>query len=153
MLDLVRNECGVNTDLINFIVVDCKDVKGFEAVASGEKVNYEEVEPGVVAKAEEALAAHSKARAFLLECTQLPAYSDAIRAATGLPVWDAITNCDFFLAGYQQSQRFEKKDKLKSATRCKATTSTQLTCPSYPCKQCQRSYLISRFKKMTSVMN
>ena len=108
MLELVRNECGVNTDLINFIIVDCQDVEGFEAVASGEKVNYEQVEPGVVAKAEEALAAHSQARAFLLECTQLPAYSDAIRTATGLPVWDAITNCDFFLAGYQSSPRFEK---------------------------------------------
>ena len=34
---------------------------------------------------------HPTLRAFLLECSEMPPYADAIRAATGLPVYDAIT--------------------------------------------------------------
>lgn len=38
-------------------------------------------------------------RAILLECTELPPYADALRYATGLPVYDAITTADSFVDG------------------------------------------------------
>lgn len=60
----------------------------------------------MVAAAKKALEMYPDARAFLLECTELPPYSDAIRASTGLPVFDAITNCNFFIAGRQDNPRF-----------------------------------------------
>ena len=41
-----------------------------------------------------------------MECTELPPYSDAVRYATGLPVWDAITSCNAFIAGVQDNPRF-----------------------------------------------
>lgn len=67
------------------------------------------VEPGIVAKAKAALEEFPQARAFLLECTELPPYADAIRCATGLPVFDAITNCNFFMSGCLDNERFGKQ--------------------------------------------
>merc|ERR1719183_1512568 len=44
-------------------------------------------------------------RAILLECTELPPYADALRASTGLPVFDAITNCDYFIRSRMDNPR------------------------------------------------
>lgn len=64
----------------------------------------------MVALCVEALVKFPDARAFLFECTELPPYSDAVRHATGLPVYDAITNCDFFMSGNIDNVRFGKQD-------------------------------------------
>merc|ERR1719163_2345247 len=48
--------------------------------------------------------------AFIMECTELPPYSDALRAATGLPVWDAITGADFYISAYKDNPRFGLDD-------------------------------------------
>jgi len=53
-------------------------------------------------------------RAFLFECTELPPYSDAVRAATGMPVWDAITACSGFMAGFRDNVRFGKQNWQKA---------------------------------------
>jgi hypothetical protein len=90
--------------------VGCEDVEGFEAVALGEKVDTKKVEPGIVKKALATLKEHPEARAFLLECTELPPYSDAIRHATGIPVFDAITGCDFFISSCVDNARFGEND-------------------------------------------
>ena len=47
-------------------------------------------------------------RAILMECTELPPYSDAVRHATGLSVFDAITCCDFFISSCTDNVRFCK---------------------------------------------
>ena len=60
-------------------MVGCEDVDGFEAVALGEKVDTQKVEPGIVKKAQDALKKFPFSRAFLFECTELPPYSDAVR--------------------------------------------------------------------------
>lgn len=39
--------------------------------------------------------------AFVFECTNLPPYADAVRAATGLPVWDATTLLRWLHGGTQ----------------------------------------------------
>jgi len=57
----------------------------------------------MVAKAKKIKMQYPDLRAFLLECTELPPYADAIRAATRLPVYDAITCCNFFVAGRQDN--------------------------------------------------
>jgi hypothetical protein len=74
-------------------------VPGFEAVAVGGKVDTTKVSPGIVQKALDVIKQHPTIRAVLMECTELPPYSDAVRKATGLPVYDAITACDFFVSG------------------------------------------------------
>ena len=45
-----------------------------------------------------------------MECTELPPYSDAVRAATGLPVFDAITACNFFVGAFNDNPLFGKQD-------------------------------------------
>jgi Asp/Glu/hydantoin racemase len=45
----------------------------------------------VVAAAVALAEAHPEIAALVLECTNLPPYAAAIQAATGLPVWDAIS--------------------------------------------------------------
>jgi len=106
MRQLIKDDCGCDPEERRFIMVGCEDVPGFEAVAVGGKVDVEAVTPGMVAKAKECLRQNPKIRAFLMECTELPPYSDAIRAATRLPVYDAITCCNFFIEGEQDNKRF-----------------------------------------------
>ena len=52
----------------------------------------------------------SPIRAIVFECTELPPYSDAVRAATKLPVFDAITTCDFFVNSMRNNPRFGVDD-------------------------------------------
>ena len=61
---------------------------------------------GIVAKAQAVLQQHPEIRSILMECTELPPFSDAVRFATGLPVFDAITCCDFFMSGCMDNKRF-----------------------------------------------
>lgn len=107
MRDLIRDECGVDTQDKRYHIVGCEDVPHFgQAVANGDKVDTKKATPGIVKKAVEALEKHPKSRAFLLECTELPPYADAIRFHTGLPVYDAITACQFFISGHKDNKRF-----------------------------------------------
>ena len=130
MRDLIRDECGVDTQQQRYIVVGCQDVPHFDAVEKGEKVDVKAVTPGMEKKALEVIAANPNIRAILMECTELPPYSDALRAKLNLPVrarnscrhaqlflltprnysysqvYDAITACDFFMTGVQDNERF-----------------------------------------------
>jgi len=110
MRALIRDECGVDTEQQRYVFVGCQDVPGFEAVASGDKVDVGKVTPGIVAKCGGVLQKYPKIRAFLFECTELPPYSDAVRAAFGLPVYDSITCCNFFVSGLQDNKRFGIND-------------------------------------------
>merc|ERR1712113_454435 len=89
-----------------FVIVGCQDVPGFEAVAAGGKVDVKAVTPGMVKKAKDIIQQYPNIRAILMECTELPPYSDAIRMATGLPVYDAITACDYYISGKKDNERF-----------------------------------------------
>jgi len=106
MKPLIKHECGVDADETRYVIVGCEDVPGFEAVALGQKVEVEKVTPGIIHKVQQVMKKHPQIRAFCLECTELPPYADAIRAASGLPVYDAITNCAFFLSGHKDNPRF-----------------------------------------------
>jgi len=110
MRSLIKDECGVDTEESRYIIVGCENVPGFEAVANGTKVDIAKTTPGIVAKAQEVIKQHPQIRAFMFECTELPPYSDAVRAATGLPVYDAITSCNNMMAGFNDNPRFGKQD-------------------------------------------
>jgi len=110
MRPLIKDQCGVDPDEKRFVIVGCEDVPGFEAVAAGGKVNTVKVTPGMVALGKKTLKENPGVRCILLECTELPPYSDALRAALGIPVFDAITACDFFMAGCKDNERFGIQD-------------------------------------------
>ena len=107
MRPLIRDECGVDTQDPRYVIVGCQDVKHFgPEVAAGEKVDTEKATPGIVDLAKKTQYQHPNVRAFLFECTELPQFSDAVRAATGLPVYDSITMSDSFMAGVTDNVRF-----------------------------------------------
>jgi len=107
--EIIREKCAVDTLDKRYNIIGCEDVDGFEAVALGEKVDTKKVEPGIVQKALDSLKLYPNSKAFLLECTEMPPYADAIRCATGLPVFDAITACNFFMEAFQDNVRFGKQ--------------------------------------------
>ena len=107
MQDLIKRQVGVDGQDTQFIFVGCENVPHFgKEVAEGLKVDVAKAEPGIVALAQEMLRAHPDTRMILFECTELPPYSDAVREATRLPVFDAITNCSFFMNGFLDSKNF-----------------------------------------------
>ncbi len=59
------------------------------------KIDLEAIEQEVLGVAQHALDTHPAIRAFVLECTDLPPYSAALRARSGLPVFDFITMIDY----------------------------------------------------------
>jgi hypothetical protein len=94
MFEALKTECREDARDRAFVIVGCEDVDGFEAIELGKKVDVEKVTPGIVARALAVVAAHPNLRAIVMECTELPVYSDSVRYATGLPVYDAITCCN-----------------------------------------------------------
>lgn len=107
--DYIASQCGFNVDAKRFLIQGCQDLPGFDAVAKGEQVDINLVQPAIVKMVMELLKKRTVA-AILLECTELPPYADALRAATGLPVWDAITGCDFYVNAYKDNPRFGVND-------------------------------------------
>lgn len=105
MKPLIKDECGVDPWEERYHIYGVEHVPGCEAIAKGEKVDVKKVTPLIVALCKKAIAEHSEIRAFLFECTELPPYADAVRFATGLPVWDAITACDFFISARKDNPR------------------------------------------------
>jgi len=112
---------GFDVSQKKFLIVGCQDIPGFDAVARGEEVPLDVVQPGMVKKVMDLLVLKDNIVAIVLECTELPPYADAIRAATGLPVWDAITMADFYISAFQDNPRFgvddwqEKWDQVHEA--------------------------------------
>lgn len=104
--ETLLRQCGFNVDDQRFMIVGCQNVPGFNAVAEGRKVDVEYVTPGIVYLVKQHLKKHPSVRGILLECTELPPYADALRDETGLPVFDAITNADFFISARMDNPRF-----------------------------------------------
>mmetsp|Transcript_3850 Transcript_3850/g.6777 ORF Transcript_3850/g.6777 Transcript_3850/m.6777 type:complete len:707 (-) Transcript_3850:206-2326(-) len=111
---VLLRECGFDCTDGKFIIRGCQDIPGFDAVAKGLKVPLEIVQPGVVKMVKAILKRNPKISAILMECSELPAYSDALRYHTGLPVWDAITACDFYISAFQDNPRFGVGDWQES---------------------------------------
>jgi hypothetical protein len=109
MHDLIKEMCGIDSHQDKFVIVGCEDVEGFDPIFVGEKLDIEKATAGIVEKAKRVIREHP-IRGILFECTQLPPFSDAVRAATHKPVWDAITNADFFIRAFVDNPRFGLND-------------------------------------------
>ena len=107
MRPAIKEECGIDPNDTRFVIVGCQDVPIFgKAVAEGLKVDWEAATPHIVQRAKETVKENPELRAFIFECTELPPYSDAVREATGLPVFDSITTSNAFIASMQDNPRF-----------------------------------------------
>lgn len=98
------NELDYSNNRIN--IIGCEDVPGFEAVSLGNKVDINKCTKGIVKKSLNAIKKYPNSKVILLECTELPPYSDSIRKETKLPVFDAITNVEFLISGFKDNKRF-----------------------------------------------
>lgn len=110
VMNKFKNNWKINADDQKFLIVGCQDVPGFEAVAKGEKVDVDKVTPGIVKKAQMVIKKDKNVKCILLECTELPPYADALRLELGIPVFDAITNCDSFMSGFLDNKNFGLND-------------------------------------------
>jgi len=106
---LMKGICGMECHDDKFVIVGCEDVEGFDPIFVGEKLDIEKATIGIVEKAKKVIREHP-IRGILFECTQLPPFADAVRAATHKPVWDAITNADFFIRAFVDNPRFGLND-------------------------------------------
>ena len=102
----LKKICNIHENDHRLIIVGCQDVDGFEAVANGEKVNVEQVTPGIVELGKEILLKNPSIKCFLLECTELPPYADSLRKELNIPIYDSITNCNSFMMGFMDDKNF-----------------------------------------------
>lgn len=87
-------------------VIGCQSIPGFDAVLEGRKVDTQKVGDGLIELTKRVLRSNPKIGCLLLECTELPPYANALRAVTGLPVYDSITNCNAFMRGFMDNKNF-----------------------------------------------
>lgn len=106
MKGLIYDLCNSDIENEQIVIFGCENIKGFDAVAKGEKVNTQIVEKDLVEQIKWLLTFNSEIVCILSECTELPPYSDALRKSTGLPVFDAITCADFFMSSKKDNPRF-----------------------------------------------
>jgi Asp/Glu/hydantoin racemase len=99
----LKKECGIDHEDKRFIFVGCEHVQDFgKEVEEGWTVDPDLAGPNIVKLVVDTLALPKceSVKAILMECTELPHYSDAVRNATQLPVFDAITNCDMVMSSF-----------------------------------------------------
>jgi len=108
--EVLLKSCGFHVDSERYVIHGCQDVPGFDAVAKGEAVPVELVQKGIIALTRKILQENPRIQGILLECTELPPYADALRATTGLAVWDAVTAADFYMSGFKDNPRFGVND-------------------------------------------
>lgn len=106
ILDKLKLMCNIQNYEDRLEIVGCQEVPGFDAVAKGEKVDVSFVTPGFVNYAREILKNNPKIKCILLECTEMPPYADSLRYELGIPVYDSITNCNFFMMGFLDNKNF-----------------------------------------------
>lgn len=105
---------NVDCQYKQFVTVGCEKVKGFEAVKFAKKVPYDVVLPGIIEKAKQICKEHPTVRAILMECTQLPPFSDGVRAALpGIAVYDVMTTANAAMAGFLDNPLFGKNNFYK----------------------------------------
>lgn len=97
---------GVTADELRRVsVAGLEQTEHFYAMILGlvDDLDQRQAEAEVVAAARRAVAQEPSIGAFVFECTNLPPYAAAVRAATNLAVWDATTLIEWLHAGVAAS--------------------------------------------------
>jgi Asp/Glu/hydantoin racemase len=93
---LLLRECGID-ESIPITIAGMTESDYCETWWSGldEGFKREEVEQAIVNVAKKMVSDNPEVGAIVCECTEMPLYSDAIRHATGLPVFDPVDMVKF----------------------------------------------------------
>jgi len=81
----------------NLIIKGLQNEKNFKDAVVDEigTLNSDEIRKEVVQAAKDMISEHPAVKSFLLECSMLPPYSEAVQFATGIPVYDFLTMIDY----------------------------------------------------------
>lgn len=91
-------EAGIMVDdAERFVVCGLQDLPGFDLSNPMLPINTVAVTHSLLERIRPLLEANPAIRAILMECTELPHYSDALRKATGLLVFDIVTCINSFM--------------------------------------------------------
>jgi len=103
----VLEEIGIQNDK-GIVIQGLQDEKHFNDAVIEEigTLNSDGIRSEVVAAAGELIRKHPRIKAFLLECSMLPPYGEAVQRATGLPVYDFLTMIDYVYSALVK-KRFE----------------------------------------------
>ena len=95
-----------DAQLARVTVVGLENTAHFYPMIVGEidYLDQDRAEREVVSAATKALEDDPKIGAFVFECTNLPPYADAVRAATSRPVWDATSLICWLQSGVQRNR-------------------------------------------------
>ncbi len=88
---------GVGIRSHGLAIIGMEDAKEFSEVFIGGKSTLDEIEcrREMQSAANRLTRKHPDIGAIVLECTNMPPYADAVRQATGLPVFDAVTMVNY----------------------------------------------------------
>jgi len=120
----MEKQFGVRVcDPSQFLVVGFQDLPGFDVVSDGVSllsaaVDRELVTRGILNLVQHVIAETPGAKVILQECTELPLYTVELRKATGLPVFDSISVCDFASLGYDIGPTAQKKHAVCLGHHC-----------------------------------
>lgn len=92
---------GVTSEMLKRItIIGCPANGALRGVIqNGDPYVHEELEAEIVTGAKDLISRDPQITVFLLECTQMPPFAQAIFHATGKPVYDVVTLVDWFYSG------------------------------------------------------
>lgn len=87
---------GVGIQNYTLAIIGMEDTQEFRAVFIGGKATLDapKCRQEMQSATEQMMRRHPDVGAIVLECTNMPPYSDTVRRVTGLPVFDAVTMVD-----------------------------------------------------------
>jgi len=101
-------------DRQRFVVMGIEDLDHFDGIAEGYPLNFKDCEPLFLQKVNKLLELHPEIDCFLAECTQLPMFSDSVRALFGRPVYDIVCAAHMIMLGFLQSEHQVLEDGEKT---------------------------------------
>ena len=104
---LLYQHCDINPHVTSkrFIVRGCEEIEGFgKEIQNGEKININKAQKGVLKLVEnviqqEKMVNNGSIGAILVECTQMPAFSNSLKEMFPKPVFDIHSLADFYHGG------------------------------------------------------
>ena len=107
-LNHLLTKCGIGVqDTNRFVVVGCESLPSFQTITTGNAtINYKSLSKELNEHIFHKLTMFPNVKCILLECTELPAYSDLIRKRTHLPVFDAVTMVNYYFNSMSDNRLF-----------------------------------------------
>ncbi|CAD7947669.1 unnamed protein product [Amoebophrya sp. A120] len=92
-------------DRQRFVVMGIEDLPNFDGISKGYPLQFHNCEELLIQKIQRLMDAHPDIDCFLVECTQLPMFSDSLRALFQKPVYDITSAAHMMMLGFQTTPK------------------------------------------------